>query len=106
MLLIAEPILGEDENAALADVVDSGGITMADRVRDFERAFAVKHGAEDGARLLADGKRLTEDTGWRPSVELSEGLERTISWWRGRLAGGLGASPDGIQHMMAAHAAT
>ncbi|SDR60403.1 UDP-glucose 4-epimerase [Rhizobiales bacterium GAS191] len=39
--------------------------------------------------LLADSRRLTEDTGWRPSVELSEGLERTISWWRGRLAGGL-----------------
>jgi UDP-glucose 4-epimerase len=39
--------------------------------------------------LLANGERLTEDTGWRPSVELSEGLERTISWWRGRLAGGL-----------------
>jgi UDP-glucose 4-epimerase len=39
--------------------------------------------------LLADSARLTEDTGWRPSVGLSEGLERTISWWRNRVASGL-----------------
>jgi NAD dependent epimerase/dehydratase len=39
--------------------------------------------------LLADGKRLTAATGWRIRVDLREGLERTIAWWRGRLANGL-----------------
>ncbi|SED63742.1 dTDP-4-amino-4,6-dideoxygalactose transaminase [Rhizobiales bacterium GAS188] len=51
MLLVAEPILGEDEKAALCDVVDSGWITMADRVREFEKAFAAKHGAEDAVAV-------------------------------------------------------
>jgi NAD dependent epimerase/dehydratase len=39
--------------------------------------------------LLADSRRLNEDTGWRPNVDLREGLARTIAWWRERLAGGL-----------------
>ena len=41
--------LGEDEKAALSDTVDSGWITMADRVRNLERAFAEKRGAKGGA---------------------------------------------------------
>lgn len=51
MLLVAEPWLGEDEKAALADVVDSGWITMGDQVRAFELAFAEAHGASDAAAV-------------------------------------------------------
>jgi dTDP-4-amino-4,6-dideoxygalactose transaminase len=47
MLLVAEPILGEEEKAALAAVIESGWITMGDRVREFEKAFALLHQAED-----------------------------------------------------------
>ena len=47
MLLVSEPSLGEDEKAALAEVVDSGWITMGDRVRFFEQAFAEEHRAAD-----------------------------------------------------------
>ncbi|MBV8769892.1 MAG: SDR family NAD(P)-dependent oxidoreductase [Hyphomicrobiales bacterium] len=39
--------------------------------------------------LLADSRRLNEDTGWRPHIDLREGLERTIAWWRERLTTGL-----------------
>ena len=51
MLLVAEPSLGEDEKAALAEVVDSGWITMGDRVRSFERAFADEHCAADAVAV-------------------------------------------------------
>lgn len=51
MLLVAEPCLGEAEKAALADVVDSGWITMGDQVRAFEQAFAEAHGAADAAAV-------------------------------------------------------
>ncbi len=39
--------------------------------------------------LLADSSRLVSAVGWRPRVDLSEGLTRTIAWWRDRLSGGL-----------------
>jgi NAD dependent epimerase/dehydratase len=39
--------------------------------------------------LLADAGRLAAATGWRPRVDLAEGLRRTIHWWRTRLAEGL-----------------
>ena len=51
MLLVGEPCLGEAEKAALAQVIDANWITMGDRVRAFEEAFAREHGAADGAAV-------------------------------------------------------
>jgi NAD dependent epimerase/dehydratase len=39
--------------------------------------------------LLADSSSLASAAGWRPRVDLHEGLTRTVAWWRDRLAGGL-----------------
>jgi dTDP-4-amino-4,6-dideoxygalactose transaminase len=47
MLLVSEPVLGADEKAALAAVIDSGWVTMGDRVHEFEQVFARMHGADD-----------------------------------------------------------
>jgi dTDP-4-amino-4,6-dideoxygalactose transaminase len=51
MLLVAQPILGEQEKLALSEVLDSGWITMGDRVRAFEKAFAAEHGAVDAVAV-------------------------------------------------------
>ncbi len=51
MLLVSEPIVGEEEKAALADVIDSGWLTMGERVRAFELVFAAKHGAADAVAV-------------------------------------------------------
>ncbi|MGB3866480.1 MAG: DegT/DnrJ/EryC1/StrS family aminotransferase [Xanthobacteraceae bacterium] len=47
MLLVSEPVLGEDEKAALAAVIESGWVTMGDRVGEFEQAFARLHQTDD-----------------------------------------------------------
>ncbi|TIR21954.1 MAG: DegT/DnrJ/EryC1/StrS aminotransferase family protein [Mesorhizobium sp.] len=47
MLLVSEPVLGVPEKAALSKVIDSGWLTMGERVRAFEEAFAAMHGADD-----------------------------------------------------------
>jgi dTDP-4-amino-4,6-dideoxygalactose transaminase len=51
MLLVSEPVLGRDEKAALAAVIESGWITMGERVREFEQAFARLHDAEDSVAV-------------------------------------------------------
>jgi dTDP-4-amino-4,6-dideoxygalactose transaminase len=51
MLLVAEPSLGEEEKTALAEIVDSGWITMGDRVHAFEQAFARAHRATDAVAV-------------------------------------------------------
>ncbi len=38
--------------------------------------------------LLADHTRFTRASGWRPRTSLRAGLERTLDWWRARLAAG------------------
>src|ERR1700730_1726296 len=47
MLLVSEPVLGAEEKAALVAVIDRGWVTMGDRVRECEQAFARMHEAED-----------------------------------------------------------
>ena len=51
MLLVSEPVLGAEEKAALAAVIDSGWVTMGDRVQEFEQAFARLHQAEDSVAV-------------------------------------------------------
>ena len=51
MLLVSEPVLGADEKAALAAVIESGWVTMGDRVREFEQTFARLHEAEDSVAV-------------------------------------------------------
>ena len=51
LLLVGEPSLGAREKSALADVIDSGWITMGERVRSFELAFARSHGVADATAV-------------------------------------------------------
>jgi tetratricopeptide (TPR) repeat protein len=87
MLLVAEPIPGEDEKAAL-------------------RACAEKHVAEDGTSPAR--RQSASDGGYGPAplgrTERGPGAYHFLV--ARPTGGGLGASPDGIHHMMAAHGAT
>jgi dTDP-4-amino-4,6-dideoxygalactose transaminase len=51
MIALSEPILGEEEKRALSEVIDSGWLTMGDRVAAFEKAFAKMHGADDAVAV-------------------------------------------------------
>jgi len=52
-------------------------------------ADRMRPGDSEVRALLADSSRLASAVGWRPSVDLRDGLARTIAWWRERFAGGL-----------------
>ena len=43
---------------------------------------AIPARANDAALVVADVSRLAGEVGWRPSIGLDEGLDRTIEWWR------------------------
>ena len=32
--------------------------------------------------VLGDGRRMLNDTGWKPSLTLEAGLSATVDWWR------------------------
>ncbi len=51
MIALSEPILGEEEKRALCAVIDSRWLTMGERVRAFEKAFAEMHGTEDAVAV-------------------------------------------------------
>jgi nucleoside-diphosphate-sugar epimerase len=95
------PELGAAFAALLASEV-SGPVNMASgepvRVADVVAALAAAAGRPElvrlGARptgggeperLTADVKRLREEVGWSPSLDLREGAERTVHLWRSAL---------------------
>jgi dTDP-4-amino-4,6-dideoxygalactose transaminase len=51
MIALGDPVLGEAEKKALIDVIDSGWLTMGDRVKAFESAFAKLHGVQEAVAV-------------------------------------------------------
>ncbi len=91
--------------AALADSAVTGAVNVASgdatALRELARQIARRVGGEQLLRvgavasregeppsLVADVRRLRDEVGWSPSIELDEGLDLVISWWRERLAVG------------------
>ena len=48
---LSDPVLGEEEKRVLCEVIDSGWLTMGERVADFEKAFARLHGLDDAVAV-------------------------------------------------------
>ncbi len=53
---------------------------------------AIPSAPTDKPLVVADVTRLSSELGWRPGVDLDEGLNRTIAWWRERLGCDKGAA--------------
>ena len=51
MLSLSEPILGDAEKKAVLETLDSGWITMGERVKQFEDSFAKMHGCAEGVAV-------------------------------------------------------
>jgi dTDP-4-amino-4,6-dideoxygalactose transaminase len=51
LIELGAPSLGEPEKRALCAVIDDGWLTMGERVRRFEQAFAAMHGADDAVAV-------------------------------------------------------
>jgi len=97
-----------DAGSALAALVDSeveGPVNVASGaavpLRELLQMLGRHLGRNDlirlGARpapenepptLVADTKRLNDEVGWEPAMDLETGLKATIAWWRLRLDGG------------------
>ncbi len=71
---------------AILDRLRPGPVPHADRI-----TFVADRPGHD-ARYAIDPSRIREELGWRPSLTLDQGLERTVqwyldndSWWRALL---------------------
>ena len=91
--------------AALADSRVTGAVNVASgeavALRDIALQIARRLGAEgllqigalpmregEPPALLADVRRLRDEVGWSPRIELPDGLDAVIAWWSERRAAG------------------
>jgi dTDP-4-amino-4,6-dideoxygalactose transaminase len=50
---LSDPVLGQEEKLALCEVIESGWISMGERVAGFEKAFAKLHGVENAVAVCS-----------------------------------------------------
>jgi UDP-glucose 4-epimerase len=80
---------GSGKAVTIKDVVDLVVCLTACEKPQIEHDPArMRPPASEVRALLADSSCLTSDTGWRTTIDLHEGLKRTIAWWRRRLTRG------------------
>ena len=85
-------LLTVDSEGAV-NVASGGGVKLADVVQMIARKVGREDLVELGALAAPDGEapRVVADvgrlwsTGWRPTVDLEQGLDETIDWWRQEL---------------------
>jgi nucleoside-diphosphate-sugar epimerase len=84
---LAGPVnVGSGEAISVRRLVSAIGDNVA---RPELLRFGARASAGDEPPLVvADTTRLREGLGWRPTVRLEEGIDRTVSWWRDQLAYG------------------
>ena len=76
---------GSGRMVAIGDMVEMvRRITGCDKpvVEEEQR---LRPAASEVMELQADASSLREATGWAPAVDLEDGLERTVEWWRGHV---------------------
>jgi len=79
---------GSGKAVSVAEMIDLV-VDLVGLSKPLERAAnRVRPGDSEVRALLADSSRLASAVSWRPNVALRDGLMRTISWWRDRLASG------------------
>lgn len=74
--------IGSGEPVSVRTIVEIIGKTLD--LSDHIVYGAIPGNPNDPPLLLADVHRLRNETGWRPTYGLEEGLQHTVQWWRER----------------------
>ena len=89
LLAAASDVTGEVFNIATGTETSLAELAEAlQRVMGSDRPleFGPPRGVNGVTRRLADISRARQCLGWKPEVDLPEGLQRLVSWWRGERA--------------------
>ncbi|MFH1619520.1 MAG: NAD(P)-dependent oxidoreductase [bacterium] len=81
---VAGPVnIASGRPVALKDVI----CKIADKLnrRDLVQLGAIPAPAYEPPVLTAEVRRLSDEVGWRPKLDLDAGLEQTIAWWKNEI---------------------
>lgn len=78
--------VGSGEPVAVRDVIEE--VARACGRPDLVRLGERDTPASDPPLLVADARRLRDELGWRPRIDLTTGLRDTVDWWRGTVSEG------------------
>lgn len=79
---------GSGLSVSIAELIDKLEGIVGCRKPLLQEAERQRPDLSEVRALLANSARIRGHTDWQPRVDLTEGLERTVAWWRERLARG------------------
>lgn len=74
--------VGSGRETSIREVVEKVGGILGKELAVVEESARVRSPGSEVERLLADPTRARSRLGWRPMVDLEEGLRRTVDWIR------------------------
>jgi nucleoside-diphosphate-sugar epimerase len=74
--------IGSGESTSIGDLVER--VAAAVGRPDLVRLGALPAREGEPMELVADVSRLRDEVKWAPSLTMTEGIERTVGWWRGQ----------------------
>lgn len=79
--------LGTGREVAIGELVDNIASLVGVKPRVDEQSSRVRPAESEVARLVSDNSRARTILGWTPEISFSEGLKRTINWFKENLTG-------------------
>ena len=78
--------LGCQDETSVAELVNLAGRILGKKLRVVVESQRKRPEASEVMRLYASNQRAREVLGWEPKVPLAAGMEKTIDWFRSRVA--------------------
>ncbi len=76
--------LGSNSEISVGELVEAIGRIMGKSLKPVAEEGRRRPKASEVERLFASNRRAKELLGWQPRVSISQGLEKTIAWFKGR----------------------
>ena len=76
--------LGSEQECTISKLVEMVSIILGRKLKVVSETGRRRPKASEVERLFASNQHAKERLNWQPKVPLMEGLEKTISWFRGR----------------------
>ncbi len=77
--------LGSQREHSIAELVDRIGSILNRKLKVVADAGRRRPDASEVERLFASNQKAKERLHWQPEIDLADGLERTVRWFRGRM---------------------
>jgi NAD dependent epimerase/dehydratase len=77
--------LGSENEISVANLIESVGKNLGKRLKTVQENERIRPEKSEVERLVSSSEKAKKLFGWKPQVDIEEGIQRTISWIKGNI---------------------